>query len=407
MTDEKILRALAREYWLCAQHPHNAERRELHRAVNDLRMIRPVVLVDELPWVELNTEGELTLQCRDPYLRQVECFFRQQLYKFQRLRADMILRPYFPVDKVVHSTGIGLRIEENTQATETGNHIISHEYHDMLQSDADLERLHPAVVTYDAEETDRRYQLVGELFGDLLPVKKVGTDHVTMHPWDDISRARGVTPLLMSLAEDPDFSHRVIQKVSALTADSNRQYLNLGLYDSDPLSLHCTPILTDALHPEQDNRTFQNLWGRGTAQIFASVSKAMHEEFDIAYMKETLGSCGLVYYGCCEPLDKKIDMVEQIPNLRKIGMTPWADVQVGAEAIGKKYVLSAKPNPSSVCTGTLDHHTLRKELGNILDACAKNGCACDIVLKDISSCGHRPQNLFEWVEIAMDMVQHF
>ena len=73
------------------------------------------------------------------------------------------------------------------------------------------------------------------------------------------------------------------------------------------------------------------------AQIFGSVSKQMHEEFDIQYMRKMMEPFGLVYYGCCEPLDKKIDLVETLPHLRKISITPWADVDVAAEAIGKKY----------------------------------------------------------------------
>ena len=49
---------------------------------------------------------------------------------------------------------------------------------------------------------------------------------------------------------------------------------------------------------------------------------------------------------------------------------------------------------------------LRKELGTILDACKRNGCPCDIVLKDISTCNGRPGNLFEWERIAMEMVRN-
>ena len=81
------------------------------------------------------------------------------------------------------------------------------------------------------------------------------------------------------------------------------------------------------------------------AQIFASVSKAMHEEFDIAYMKKVMEPFGLFNYGCCEPLDKKIDIVEQLPHLRKISITPWADIDNAAEVIGKRYVIANKPIP--------------------------------------------------------------
>lgn len=149
------------------------------------------------------------------------------------------------------------------------------------------------------------------------------------------------------------------------------------------------------------------MWGRGAAQIFASVSKHMHKEFDIEYMKKTVGQCKLVYYGCCEPLDKKMDIVEKIPNLRKVSITPWANVNVSAEAINTKYVLSSKPNPPLVAVSMLDHDALKKEIKIILDVCKRNNCNCDIVLKDISSCCNRPQNIFEWEQLVMDMVNNY
>ena len=100
-----------------------------------------------------------------------------------------------------------------------------------------------------------------------------------------------------------------------------------------------------------------------------------------------------------------MDIVQTIPNLRKVSITPWADVNVAAEAIGKQYVLSSKPNPASVAADRLDHNQLRKEIKTILDACRRNGCSCDLVLKDISTCNHRPQNIFEWEQIVMEMVK--
>ena len=112
---------------------------------------------------------------------------------------------------------------------------------------------------------------------------------------------------------------------------------------------------------------------------------------------------GLVYYGCCEPLDKKIDIVEKLPHLRKIGVTPWADVDAAAEIIGKKYVVANKPNPASVASGILDEDALRKEIGRTIAACKRNGCSCDIVLKDISSASYRLENLVRWEQIAMEL----
>lgn len=409
-TDRQILRGLAGKYRLYAEEEHNTQSARLHKASNDLHMIRPVVLIDELPWHEMELEDELTLRCADPYLREAEQFFRREIYKYEHLRADMILRPYVPVGKVIHSSGIGITVKENVLDTDKRNNIKSHEYLDQLDTMEALEKLHPAVITYDEAETNRRFQLVGDAVGDILPVRKTGMEFAPFGTWDYIARYRGVTPLLISLAEEPELCHATAKKLIDIFMDMMDQYLALGLFDVHPHSLHCTPILSDDLKGDDfdgEHLTYQNIWGRGAAQIFASVSREMHEEFDINYMKTALGRHGLVYYGCCEPLDKKIDLVEKIPHLRKISITPWADVQAGAEAIGKKYVLASKPNPASVAVPVLDTDALRAELGNILDACRKNGCAVDIVLKDISTCHRRPQNIFEWERIAMEMVRNF
>jgi len=408
--DAKVLRKLAYEYLQIASSDRNAENIKLHKAVNDLRQIRPVVLIDELPWSEMNINGELTLQCTDPYLRSVEWFLRTNIFRNKYFPADMVVPCCIPVSKVIKSTGIGITVEEETLSTDENNNIVSHKYNDVLQTEEDLEKLHNPVITYDQEETLRRYNMVGEILGDILPVRLTGIGAFSVGPWDDIARFRGVTNLLIDLVDRPEFMHRIVRKLTEIKTSELEQYETLGLLDAYPTSLHCTPAFTDDLPSKDFNGervTRKDIWGRGYAQIFAHVSKEMHDEFDISYMIQTVGQCGLVYYGCCEPLDKKIDIIEKIPNLRKISITPWADVNVAAEAIGSKYVLSSKPNPSAVAVPRLDKDALKKEIGTILDACRRNNCSCDIVLKDISSCCKHPENIFEWEKVVMDMVRNY
>ncbi len=408
--DAIILRKLAVKYYEIACSEKNTYNIRLHKSVNDLKQIRPVVLIEELPWNEMNINDELTLQCEDEYLREIEWFLRTSLYKSKHMPADMVLPAYIPVQKVINSTGIGISVDEEVLSTDKDNHIVSHKYNDVLQNEDDLQKLKNPVLTYDAENTLKRYNMVGEILGDLLPVKIKGLEAFHVATWDQIATYRGVTNLLIDLAERPEFMHRLVSKLTDIRLAYLDQAEALNLFDNDPFSVHCTPAKTDDL-PRKDfdglNITRKDIWGRGAAQIFATVSKQMHEEFDIEYMKKTVGQCGLVYYGCCEPLDKKIDIVEKIPNLRKISITPWADVNIAAEAINKKYVLSSKPNPSSVAVPVLDKDNLRREIKTILDACKRNGCSCDIVLKDISTCRKRPENIFEWEKIVMEMVKNY
>ncbi len=410
MNDVKVLRKLAYRYSDILNSRDNSEKIRLHKSVNDLKQIRPVVLIDELPWSEMNINDELTLQCTDEYLRKIEWFMRSTIYKYRYLPADMIVTPFIPIPKEINSSGIGISVDEDVISSDKENHIVSHEYRDILKTEEDLEKLHDPVIRYDQEITLKRYNLVGEILGDILPVKLSGLKAFNFGPWDDVARYRGVTNLLMDLLERPEFMHELVRKLTDISLSYLEQVEALDLFDNNPTDLHCTPVRTDDL-PSKDfdgnHLKREDIWGRGFAQIFASVSKKMHEEFDIEYMKETIGQCGLVYYGCCEPLDKKIDIVEKIPNLRKISVTPWADVDIAAEAINKKYVLSAKPNPASVAVPVLDIENLRKEVGRILDACKRNNCSCDIVLKDISTCCKRPENIFEWEQTVMELVNNY
>lgn len=409
MKDTKILRKLAQKYFEIANNEKIAGNIKLHKAVNDLKQIRPVVLVDELPWNEMNLNDELTLLCTDDYLREIEWFLRSTIYKAIHMPADMVLQPYIPINKVVHYSGIGINVDEEILQTDKLNKIVSHKYKDVLSTDEDLGKLKSPVISYDKTETLRRYNYAGEILGDIIPVKLAGIPYFNVTTWDDIARYRGVTNLLLDLADRPEFMHKTAGILTDFKLSYLQQIEDLGLFDNNPNSLHRTPIHTDSLPSREfdgEKLTRKDVWGRGAAQIFATVSKEMHYEFDIWYMKKTVGQCGLVYYGCCEPLDKKIDIIEKIPNLRKISITPWADVNVAAEAINKKYVLSSKPNPSAVSVPVLDKDNLRKEIKTILDACKRYNCSCEIVLKDISTCGKRPENIFEWEQTVMDMVRN-
>jgi len=408
MEELKVLRKLAREYYEQALSPVNAERMVLHRAINDLEMIRPIVLIDEIPWHELNFDGSLTLQCTDPLFRNVEDFFRRNLFQWKYFPGDMILQPFVPVNKVIHSTGIGLEIQEVTLDTASnGGGIVSHEYIDQLATPEDVEKIKLPEITYDKEETMRRYTKLAEAIGDIIPVKIVGVSSY-FAPWDEIAMYRGVNNLLFDLIDEPEHTHNIVSKIFACHEHRLNQYEEMDLFEFNPYHIHCTAAFCTDLEKSFDGGkvTRKNLWGRGMAQIFSSVGKDMHEEFDIDYMKKIMEPFGVTYYGCCEPLDRKMDIVEKIPHLRKVSITPWADVDVAAEAIGKKYVLSNKPNPAAV-TVPLDEDALRKELGKNLAAAKRNDCSIELVLKDISSAGKDLRNMVRWEQIAMELVKSY
>jgi len=129
------------------------------------------------------------------------------------------------------------------------------------------------------------------------------------------------------------------------------------------------------------NTKLKDLWGNGVAQEFSEVSPAMHEEFGLIYQKRVLELFGINSYGCCEPYTHKFDMVKKnIPGLRRMSVSPWCDIDIAAEKLGKDIIFSWKINPSVV---------LHEESEEALTAFVRNalrktqGCVLEIFLKDI------------------------
>ena len=409
--ERKIVRELAAKYYNIAVSGENTEKARLFKAVNDRKMIRPVVIADELPWFEMNIDNCLDCVCENPDMRKLESNFRYWLARHKYFGADLYLNPVFLVTKIVHISGIGVESEEKIVKTDDKNYIMAHQYSDMLATEEDLDKLHNQTVTYDEAGTKKQFEFAAETIGDIMPVKLTGLNcdyGMAQKPWDEVSRLRGVENILIDLAERPEFMHKTVRKFTDIFIDKVRQIEEQGLLGVEQAYIHCTPALTDDLErpADFDNIKLNNIWGRAVAQIFGSVSKAMHDEFDINYAVEATKNFGMVYYGCCEPLDKKVDILKKMKNLRKISITPWADINNAAEVIGNDYVIAAKPNPANVGIG-FDENVVRKELKEIVDAVKRNGCSCDIVLKDISTVNGKPENLMKWIKIAMETVNNY
>ncbi len=220
-------------------------------------------------------------------------------------------------------------------------------------------RLHP-------ENDEFSMNFYTDLFGDIIPVKLAGHDYTYFAPWDDISFLRGVQPVLYDMYDRPEYLHRIMGLlVAAKTAELDFIEANIPA-DNTGSGLHCTPAyisLSD--DPDTVNKT---AWFRTMAQMFSTVSPAMHEEFDLAYTAPMSERFQYTYYGCCEPLDNKIPVLKKnFKNLRKLGVSPWADPESCAEQIKGDYVYSRKPNPANVAVKT-DPDVIRKETEDTVKA---------------------------------------
>lgn len=406
--DREVLRPLAERYSAIANLDIQKERMERYYQTIGLEEVRPVVLIDEVPWGEIHDEA-LVNQCQIEEHVWLEGLLRRSLYQWDHFQVDKVFAPVFQIPKRIRSSGIGIQVRETQIKGDTGAYIASHAYEDQLETEEDLERLELPVISYDREGTERDAELAADVFSGLMEVEIVGIVF-QFNIWDQISCYRGVDKLLMDLAVRPDFMHRTARRFMEIAAATYRQYVELGLLHTNPLILHCTPACSRELPAADFTGTPrpEDAWGRCSAQIFSAVSPDMHDEFDLEYNQQLFGSCGLLYYGCCEPLDKKIDILrERFANLRKISITPWADPEVAARSMGDDFVMAAKPNPAFVAGPTFDPQPVQEEIHRYLGACRSHGTTCELVLKDISTIANRPENLTRWAQTVDGVIDQY
>ena len=112
---------------------------------------------------------------------------------------------------------------------------------------------------------------------------------------------------------------------------------------------------------------------------------------------------GDVYYGCCERLDDRLDILEALPNVRKISCSPWSNPEHFASVLNKRYIMSNKPNPAFVGSGDLD--ASKREMEDVIRAAKSHGTRLEMILKDNSTVHYHPERLWEFSRMAMELVQ--
>jgi hypothetical protein len=418
--DRIILRGLAEKIAEIAALPVQEEKRRLWKKLNGLKPERPMVTIDQVCWHEMNIDGKLTLKCEDGECRVFEDRFRKTLFQWEYFPVDMVVEGYVRVSKALIDAPtaehnllkslFGIKIEETTLATDKANDIVSHDYKNQFESFDDLEKIKMPKVGEDKNETKRRVEKARWLFDGILPVYEEGWGYDPYCScWDPIAMWMSIEGILYGVIDQPDLMHAVVARVVQGYMTMLDQLEAQGLlYNRPQATVHTTGAWTDELpapgYDSEKPRT-QDLWMYAMAQAFATMSPAMFEEYEIEHLLPLFSRFGLVYYGCCDPLQDRMDAVKRIPHLRKISVSPWADRQKMAEQIAGGYVVSNKPNPAFLGAAAFSPDIIRDDLIRTRDICKQTGSPLEFAFKDISTVYREPLRLREVGKIAMEVAQ--
>lgn len=403
--DKEILRELAKKYMSYATLPIQSEKRELWRSLNKLNMKKPMLAIDQMPWHELDVDGSLVCRVENPYFRGVEWGLRMEIYKWEHLPADMVLNPYITLNRPIGNTGYGLAFQSERAVSDEKSNVYGYHFINQFEEPEDIEKLKDPIVTINREAEADIIATAHEIFDGIAPFKMAGwIMHVGI--WDFISQWMGVENVYMELMDRPEFMHALMERLTQATIRQIEQVNELGVYDINTNMCHCSYTFNDDIPGadcDRDNPTTKDGWCFGLAQLFSSVSPSITAEFEVPYMQRIFPYFGSVYYGCCDRLDDRLDIVDRMPNIRKISCSPWSDRENFAAKINPaKYIMSNKPNPALLATDSFDEDAVREDLRRTIKAAKDNGVCLEMILKDISTVRYEPQRLWRWSEIAAE-----
>lgn len=400
-SDKFIIQELAKQVAELAHAPIMEEYKRLWRCLNALKPERPMFTADQICWNEMNVNGELTLLTQHPDCRSYEQELRRVIYRRKYIPDDMPVESFICVQKAIHGTGLGVEIKLNTLATDESSDVLSQHYENQFKSMEDIEKVKMPTVSHDKTETARRMEVARELFDGILGIREEGY-RPYLSVWDPISTWMGVEEALYAMMDEPDMMHALVNRMVAAYLSMLDQLEAQNLICEPQYEIHCTGAYCDELAPEPKTK---NRWMFGLAQMLGTVSPEMYNEFELVPCMPIFERFGLVYYGCCEPLDGKIDIISKIENIRKLSVSPWANQEQLAGEMTGKWVFSRKPNPAYLATDKFDEDIIRKDLTYTRDICKKNGNPLELIQKDISTVKYQPKRLWDWVRIAREVVE--
>ncbi len=408
--DKAILQELAKKLRTLAERPEEQAKIALWCDHNDLKETRPLIYIDlENGWNEL-LPLEFTCQCEGEMAQEWEMWLHKELIYGEKICCDKPLEAKFYIPYQAQNTmwGVEKKVIGDAHSGEayTWESPITDE---MMEEDVDLsEIIKTPQITVDWEATDAYTAIAHDVFDGILEVNRRHAWWWGMeltHPYADL---RGFENMLMDFYDYPEKFHEMMGLftngyLSMLDALEAKQLLtpNTGncYVGSGGLGM------TNDLNPQLAlPKTTMDIWGFHESQETSEVSTEMFKDFVLPYQMRIAERFGMNYYGCCEGLDKRFEYVRQLPRLRRVSVSQWADIYKMSEMLQRDYVFCHKVSPTDIAVPQIDEAYIRGRLHDLLEHCKKNNNNVELIMKDNHTIANCPENAYRWVQIAREEV---
>ena len=416
--DRNVIRELATKWRELASMPVMDERKRLWKAVHDLKAERPVILV-ETDWIE-NFVSESELLCQDPFLRTVEQKMRITIRQAEELDDDIVIEPYYRLGwkMLLSDYGVPVEIYSSIQQPKS----IAYRFSFPIETPGDVAKLKKRTFDVDREKTRILAQTLQDVMGDILPIAPGNYDpfayEFDVGEFGDLGfngtfffgltwqlyRFIGNDSLFRWVYDAPEAIHDLMKYMLddriALFEFFEKQgllALNTDTQMAGPRSYGYVSDLPEA--DSTDDVKLENLWGWAESQESQGISPEMYGEFVLPYLAKLSERFGLIYYGCCEAVDNKLEMImDAIPNLRSVSISGWSDFAKCAEMLGKNYVFSRKPIPAHISGPTPHWDLMEKDMKDTY--AVTRDCNVEILYRDVYTIDGDIARLRKWVDMT-------
>ncbi|MCL2664370.1 MAG: hypothetical protein FWE82_02030 [Defluviitaleaceae bacterium] len=402
--DIKILRDLAKRVAEIAAKPSEKKKAMLWTAHNDLKTDIPLVMFDPdwSAWQELVPWESCS--CETNEARSWELDFRKTIWRNEVLKDDKVADNFFYVPYDYSMTGWGIDPKKNFSGTKGGAYKIRSVLEDY---EKDFCKLRFPQITVDYKKSSERLEEAQNIFDGILNVEQRSEWWWTLGLTWTLIDLRGFDEFLCDFILEPewlkkllDFLYReadgrltFLEKNGLLSQNTGNHYVGsggCGYTDEIPQKAPGEPV------------TAKDMWGFVESQETVSVDPEMYGEFIFPYHKKLMERFSLSCFACCEPYEPRWKYAKQLHGLRRVSCSPWSNRGVMEELLGKNYVASIKPAPSSIAYAQFKDDLVRGEIREALE-CSKN-CIPELIMKDVHTVGGNPHNAVRWVEICREEI---
>jgi hypothetical protein len=411
-TERDLLRRLAARKVELAAGATNQERKRAWYALDSGAADRRPMILAEIAGVrdERRPLSDSVLQCQSEFARRLEWGLRFELYQYDVLQDDHVLEPWHNVGWHVTTSNYG--VTAVVHRSEDQSRMGSKRWDPpIVDLDRDFAKLKPRTYSVDRAATAAEVEATEDVFRGILPVRirrsfwwtlgmtivaidLIGLDNLMVYMYDNPD---GLHRLMRFLHDDHLAYARWLESEGLLCLNNENDYIGSG-------SMGYTHDLPRPGAPTGRVRLCDQ-WVLLESQETVGVGPNQFAEFIYPYQASLAQYFGKVYYGCCEPVSGRWEVLKCLPNLARVSVSPWADQSVMGAGCSDRLVFSRKPNPTLISTEHFDEAAILADLRQTLTAGAQG--RLEIIMKDVHTLNNEPDRLTRWVALARQAVREW